>query len=167
MPLDLARLAAGVAHVEIAYADELLALDYRPERVTGRTFGLLARAQRSQDLDLGALYADLAGLLVSWDLTEDGVPVPTDAAGLERLGMTLVGAILQGLLQDAASSPTRAAAARTRGTAATSNGSSPTASSALAPTTTPSSPPPSGRTFIPPTSPASPTPEGPFAGVPG
>lgn len=167
MPLDLARLAAGIAHLAIAYTDETLEVDYRPELVTGRTFGLLARAGRGEGLDLGALYAEMTRLIASWDLTEDGVPVPIDPGGLERLGMALLGSILQAIVADAAQNPTRAAGRQTRGTAATSNGSSPMAASGPAPTFTTSSSPPSGHTFTPPTSPASPTPEPPFAGVPG
>lgn len=167
MPLDLARLAAGVAHLEIPYGDEALAVDYRPERVTGRTFGLLARAHAGGDLDLAGLFAELARLLVAWDLTEDGVPVPTDAPNLERLGMALVGTILRAILADAAQNPTRAPATPRRATGATSNGSSPTADSVFVPITTTSSWPPSGPASTPPSSPASPAPDRPSAGVPG
>jgi hypothetical protein len=167
MPLDLARLAAGVAHVSIPYAAETLEVDYRPELVTGRTFGLLAAAGRGGTIDLEALYAELGRLIAGWDLTDGGEPVPTDAAGLERLGMGLVGTILQAILADAAQNPTRAAVTRPTATAATSSGSSRTVDSALGPITTASSPPPSGPASTPPISPASPTPEAPFAGVPG
>jgi hypothetical protein len=168
MPLDLARLAAGVAHLSISYADETLELDYRPERVTGRTFGVLAAARRTGAVDLEALYAELGRIVVRWDLTDEGVPVPTDAAALERLGLALVGTILHAILEDAAQNPTRAEATRPTGTVATSNGSSPTAPSALlVPIGTTSSSAPSGPVSTPPTSPASATPGPPFAGVPG
>ena len=107
MPLDLATLAAGIARVEIPYGDETLAVDYRPERITGRTYGVLQRAGRGGELDLDALYAELGAILVWWDLTDAHEPVGTDPAALERLGFGLLSSVLAGVLADAAD-PTRA-----------------------------------------------------------
>jgi len=144
MPLDLASLLAREATLEVAYAGEVLRVQYRPAEVTGRTQRALAQAGRDGEID--PLLAELARILVTWDLTADGAPVPTTADALAALGLGLTMAVLQGVLKEVGN-PTWAASppSLTR----SPNGSSPTANWAGPPTTSGSSSTPAGPASLP------------------
>jgi hypothetical protein len=163
---DLRSLKAKCARLEVEYGGETILVFYRPGLVTERTQDVLH--QLGQDGVFAPLFEELARILITWDLTEDGATVPVTPAAFGRVGIGLVGSVTNAIVRDVARpfwvpEPT----IPTPDPTPWSNGSSPAASSAPAPTTSTSSSPPNGRTSTPPTWPDSPTPAIASAGTPG
>lgn len=146
MPLDLNDLLDRAADLAVPYGDAVVNVTYRPEAVTGDTQRVVHGLTRSSDAD--PLFAELARVLIAWDVTRGGVPVPLTVDGIASVGLGVTGAVLGAVLADAGNPTHRAA--RTRrvppgSPTPSSNGSSSPTSSAPAPAvTSSSSPPPNG-----------------------
>lgn len=158
---DLASLRANAARLTVTYAGEPLAtVVYRPTALQGDMF------DRLQSGDWDGVYAALAEVVASWDLTDGGAPVPVDPTGFKRAGFAVCGTLINAMLRDMAN-PTWVTSPAPATPTPSGNGSSPAASSAPAPTTSISSEPPNGHTSPPGISPVSPPPLVTPAGSPG
>jgi len=144
---DLASLRAKCARLEVVYGGETIVVFYRPTLVTEETQAILRTLQL--DGDFRPLFAELERVLMAWDLTSDGIPLPLTSEGFTMVGIGVVGQITNAIVRDVGNPTWVASPPSPTGS---SNGSSPTASSVPAPTTSISSSPPNGHTSTPPTS---------------
>ena len=158
---DLASLQA--ARLEVAFGDATIVVVYRPALVTKATRDAVRGLVEQSDFD--PFFAELARVLLAWDLTSGGVPIPLTPEGFAGVGVSIIGSIMNAIVSDV-SNPTWEVVA-TEAPIPSSNGSSPTASSVTPPTTTISSSPPNGHISTPPSWPDSPTPAIASAGTPG
>lgn len=147
---DLHELEAGRARLVVPFRDLEIAIEYHPERVTGRTMAALRRAQT--DNDPTAIFGELVSLIAEWDLTRDGEPVPITPDGVHSLGALVTMALILGILGDFADPKSRIATGGGR-TSASQKPSPPTslaaARSATAQSTRGSSSTPNGPESIP------------------
>jgi hypothetical protein len=157
---DLSSLIARYAETEIRYGGLPIKLAYRPAEVTGEVQQVVAQC----GFDPEPMWEQLEQVLVGWDLTQDGEPIPTTVAGFRRVGWGISLACMRGVLNDSVNPtwvPTPTVPIRSP------NGSSPTETSATPPTTTPPSSTPNGAASHPGSSPTYPTPAALSAGVHG
>lgn len=152
---DLLSVKRNCARLDVEYGPASLVVFYRPVEVDDQTHAALVGMHAAGEL--GPFYAELERLVVAWDLTADGQPVPTDAAGFRRAGVGICGKIINAILADV-SSPTWGDPPSPGPQTPWSNGSSPTAGSDSPSTTTASSSPPNGWASHPGPSPDSTTP---------
>lgn len=93
--MDLADLEVGYVETEAEYNGHRIPFRFRSD-VTGRTMLSLKRLVREADPE--PLYAELARLIVAWDVTSGGKAVPISAEAWEdlpaELPMTFVTAIV-------------------------------------------------------------------------
>lgn len=170
MPFELADLAARTAHLSVAFAGVgTIEVDYRPDLVTGDTQTIIVQFTRTGDPE--PLYAELARVLIGWDVTADGQPVPTSPDGLRSVPLEVTRRTLNAIMEDSGAPKATTPAPRMTMTSlrGSSPGSRPAESStpATSPTTTTSSPPPNGPASLPGPSPDSTTPPAVSAGVTG
>lgn len=158
---DLASLQG--ARLEVPFGDATIVVLYRPSLVTKVTQDALRGLQARSEYD--PFFAELSRILIAWDLTSDGAPIPLTAEGFAGVGVSVIGSVMNAIVLDVGN-PTWEAV-ETAGPIPSSNGSSKTDAWAPSPTTTISSSPPSGPASTPPTWPDSPTPVPPSAGTPG
>lgn len=164
MPLDLQSLLSRQAHVSVPIGGASIEVAYQPHLVTGETQRILAQLMANPDPD--PLFRELERILIGWDLTDGGAPVPTTADGIARIGLQISLHTLQAIMRDAVD-PKRVTSRPTILSPISSAGSSPTESSGAAPITTTSSPPLNGQGSPPGISEASPTPQAAPAGASG
>jgi hypothetical protein len=178
---DLASLRANCARADVDYGGFHIAVFYRPALVNAKTQDVLQKLQ--EDGNFRPLHEELRKILITWDVTLDGVVIPFTEEGFTAVGIGVIGSITNTLvaavgkplwvgqetippppptehpsirLAEADSSPTPS-----------SSGSSTTDVSDAAPTTSTPSSPPNGLTSHPGSSPAYPTPQTVSAGPPG
>lgn len=164
MPLDLQSLINRVAHVSVPIGAESIEVDYRPDLVTGETQRIIAASGGNPNPD--PLFLELARVVVGWDLTNGGQPVPVTIAAIAGLGLQISLQTLLAIVRDAGN-PKAVTTRAPMTTLLSSNGSSTMVGSATVPITTTSSPLPNGHTSPPGILPDSPTPASVFAGATG
>lgn len=154
---DLAELRANLAELVYTYLGVAFTAHYRPVDLNDRTQA--ARRAMTADDDLEPMYAELARVVVDWDVTEHGEPVPTSPEGFKRAGIGVCIALWNALLLDMRN-PTVAPGRRPAPPTGSSNGSRPAAvwAPGAYPTTTASSSTPAGSASAPGSSPGAPTP---------
>ena len=116
MPLSLSTVANNAVRATFTYKDETLNVEYRPNKITRKTFASMDAADKSGDIltQLDAMSELLAGkpdapgtgVLLSWDLTdEQGVLVPLDAQRFEELPPAFLIWLFQCISQDVNNHP--------------------------------------------------------------
>lgn len=163
---DLANLRANTARLSFSYVGATFTAFYRPLDLDERT--QTARRAMAENDDLRALYAELARVVLEWDVSENGAPVPTTPEGFQSAGTGICLSLWNALLVDLRN-PTLVPGWRPASPTLSSNGSRPTDAWAptASPTTTPSSATPSGSASPLGTSPDYPSPPVTSAGSSG
>lgn len=91
--LSLAALMSDRATVTVKYRGHDFKVVFRPSDYTA-------------ELDRANVITFLAGLVDSWDLTEDGVPIPTDAASIDaKVPVPVMHAIRKAIQVEVLTSP--------------------------------------------------------------
>src|SRR5213083_1758885 len=95
MPLSLNTVANNAVRATFTYRDETLTVEYRPNKVTRKTFAEIDAADKSGDiLDqidtisevlAGKPEAPGTGMLKWWDFNDAGVIVPITSQQFEEL----------------------------------------------------------------------------------
>ncbi len=116
MPLSLSTVANNAVRATFYYGGDALIVEYRPNKITRKTFAAMDAADKSGDIltQLDAMSELLAGkpdapgtgVLLSWDLTdEQGAVVPLDAKHFEELPPAFLIWLFQCISQDVNNHP--------------------------------------------------------------
>lgn len=130
---DLAQVRENAARLTFVYAGATFEVLYRPVDVNEQTDAAL-KGIRGEGGEMDRLYAELERLVISWDVTNHGEPVPPVVEGFRTAGVGICGRLMNAILGDVGN-PTLAPAHARASTTRSSNGSSTRASSAALPTT--------------------------------
>lgn len=96
MPVQLSKLVNATADLTIALGDDELNVTYRVNAITP---AYLARYENEKSVT--GFVSAIKELVVSWDLLgDDGQPVPIDD-GLEALGIHILSALYEAIVQAA------------------------------------------------------------------
>ena len=97
--MDLDALEANRARLHVPYKDQELTIEYQPERVgMNLQRAWLRLGQPPHDVE--PLLEQLATILLSWDLSRGGEPLPLTTDVLGALPVALTGTIAQNILED-------------------------------------------------------------------
>lgn len=107
MPLDIRSLSARSREISVEYAGEIIRVTYAPAKVTPAWERGFQEALKDE-WRTRALVDALAEILVGWDLTEEGAPLPVTRESLARLPLDLLGAIFSAIMEDLRPNPTSA-----------------------------------------------------------
>lgn len=107
MPLDLGHLQTNTKALRIDYGEAGdVNVTYRPANLTETSIRQLRAIQASattidtMEEKLAALNTLLRQLVVSWDLTRDGVPIPLTEEALSEVPMDVRGDIVTAIVGD-------------------------------------------------------------------
>src|SRR5579859_234614 len=111
MPLDLHRLISNTAEASVDYGDAgTVNVVYRPGNITEKSLRELAVLNDSDNNDaltnIHAMNTVLLQTLVSWDLTNNGEPVPLTVDGLADVPLHVRGDIIKAIFEDIRLDPT-------------------------------------------------------------
>lgn len=127
MPVDLAALRQRRATAVVEYHGEAFNVAYRPEKYDANMQAKMMQVSRSSEF--GPLLELLMEMLISWDLTDAGQPVPITPETLGSLPLNLLAEVARAVMREAISGdPTTQTPTATDGSRS-SNGSPPAASS--------------------------------------
>jgi hypothetical protein len=106
MPVDLSDLKTRRVRDLVVDLDGAgaVALRYRPDAYTDELETAFARLGDQGRLT-GAFVALFAPMLVGWDLTDGGEPLPCDPAGIAKLGAPLCKALYLAIVRDVFADP--------------------------------------------------------------
>lgn len=93
--MDLMNIVTDVAKAKATFMGETLNFKYRPALITADAVDLLTSAQ-----DVSTMGKFFAELIVSWDLTKAGEPVPVSAEQLMGLPLHLLRSISNAIIED-------------------------------------------------------------------
>lgn len=99
MPLDIAHNQEDLARVEVLYLGQIAVVFYWPQFMDGDWLAEVAAA--GQQADMHRVYGLWSEIIESWDVTDNGVPISTDAPGISSLPIPLMSAIFSACQQDA------------------------------------------------------------------
>lgn len=108
MPFDLASVERGYGEVPVPYNGHTIVVQYRAD-IDGRSMraiqGVIVGVPTAMDKsvrfpDLDSVVAELARVLVGWDITRDGQPVPITQEEIRRLPADLPFLLLQTVVGD-------------------------------------------------------------------
>lgn len=117
MPIERSQITAVLRSIQVDYFGEKLTITYRPDGMTPAKEAELARLQivandnRNGDGEIQQvqladnaeqLAARLAELLVSWDIVEDGKPLPPTKENLMTFPNAMLGHIVAAIGEDLA-----------------------------------------------------------------
>lgn len=93
--MDLSSIRKDRSSVTVDFMGETLTLKYRPAMITPKTYHKLAEADSVDELS--AFFADL---IVDWDLTKGGDPMPVNKENVAELPMQLIRGISSAIMSD-------------------------------------------------------------------
>ena len=96
MPIEIGHLVSKRKPLKIEWAGETVNIVYRPYSLS---IGQEIRDALTGD-DRHYLIEEMRRLLVEWDITEDGQPVPIDEESLERLPLEFLNAVSRAILDE-------------------------------------------------------------------
>ena len=117
MPVDRSKISAILRSIRVDYFGEVITVTYKPDGMTPAKEAELARlrleAEEHRNGDGEDTQAILAGnaeqlaerlaeLLVSWDITDDGEPLPPTKENLMTFPNALLGHIVTAIGEDLA-----------------------------------------------------------------
>jgi hypothetical protein len=117
MPVERSKIEAVLRSIRVDYFGEAVTVTYRPDGMTPAKEAELARLQREAEdhrngdgEDMQSTLAGnaeqlaerLAELLVSWDIVEDGEPLPPTKENLMTFPNALLGHIVTAIGEDLA-----------------------------------------------------------------
>jgi len=120
MPVERSKIAAVLRSIRVDYFGEAVTITYKPDGMTPAKEAELARlrleAEEHRNGDGEDTQAILAGnaeqlaerlaeLLVSWDIVEDGEPLPPTKENLMTFPNALLGHIVTAIGEDLAPKP--------------------------------------------------------------
>jgi hypothetical protein len=113
MPIERSQINSVLRTIKVDYFGNAVAVTYRPDGMTPEKEAELARLQEAYDADnedagqqrrladnAEQLAGRLAELMVSWDITEGGEPLPPTKANLMTFPNALLGHIVTGISED-------------------------------------------------------------------
>lgn len=86
--MDISSIQNDRAKGEVKYMDETIKFTYRPAMITPENYRVMSEGQNVEDL--GTFFE---GILASWDLLDNGQPLPITAANIARLPLAVLRAI--------------------------------------------------------------------------
>jgi hypothetical protein len=102
MPLELSDLKVKRRSVAVQYDDEIINIEYCPGMVTPEyQSAMLALAKCDTNEDQVAAWEQILAVMVSWDITNDGEPLPITRETLGIMPTDLLIAIMQAITADA------------------------------------------------------------------
>jgi hypothetical protein len=118
MPVERSKIAAVLRSIRVDYFGEAITVTYKPDGMTPAKEAELARLRQEAedhrngdgDVSIGDTLAGnaeqlaerLAELLVSWDIVEDGEPLPPTKENLMTFPNALLGHIVTAIGEDLA-----------------------------------------------------------------
>lgn len=111
MPIERSKITAVLRSIKIDYFGESLTITYRPDSMTPAKEAELARLKQQaeesgngdgniEQIEQGA--ANLASMIVSWDVVEDGEPIPPSKENLMTFPTALWAHIITAINDDLA-----------------------------------------------------------------
>lgn len=86
--MDINSIKADRARGKVEYMGEEVSFQYRPAMITPENYKVMSDGQNVDEL--GTFFE---GILASWDLTNEGQPLPITAANVAKLPLALLRAI--------------------------------------------------------------------------
>ena len=100
MALDLAEVATNVATATVEYGDITLSVSYRPSVATPARLKAMTTDLSEDTEELDEFVMFMSELLDSWDITDKGAAVGTDAAGISKVPMPILQKVMQTVLAE-------------------------------------------------------------------
>ena len=102
MPLDFSDLKAKRRAVAVQYDGEVINVEYCPGMVTPEyQSAMLALAKSEPTEDQTAAWEQMLAVMASWDITDNGEPLPITRETLGMMPTDLLMAIMQAITADA------------------------------------------------------------------
>jgi len=99
--MDIGALFKKVSSIDIEYEGEKFGVSYAPQKYTSRVHHEVLESQKTQDFV--PLVSILTAMLVSWDLTDNGKPLPITEETLSSLPVNLLMMLVGEVMKDVAS----------------------------------------------------------------